>query len=70
MAPRYFSQQPSDFVLTYDRFDELVPIERAAMADRQVIDWDEDDIDALKFMKVDCFALGMLTCMERRFDFL
>ena len=24
------------------------------MKDRQVIEWDKDDIDALKFMKVDC----------------
>ena len=35
------------------------------MKDRQVIEWDKDDIDALKFMKVDCLALGMLTCMKR-----
>jgi DNA polymerase III alpha subunit len=24
---------------------------------RQVIEWDKDDIDAPKFMKVDCLAL-------------
>lgn len=57
-------------MLTHDRLDELVPIEPAAMPDRQVIEWDKDDIDALKFMKVDCLALGMLTCMKRAFDFL
>jgi hypothetical protein len=57
-------------VLTHDRLDELVPIEPAAMPDRQVIEWDKDDIDALKFMKVDCLALGMLTCMKRAFNFL
>jgi len=34
-----------------------VPIEPAAMKDRQVIEWDKDDIDALHFMKVDCLAL-------------
>jgi error-prone DNA polymerase len=69
-APRHLSQHPGGFVLTHDRLDELVPIEPAAMADRQVIEWDKDDIDALKFMKVDCLALGMLTCMKRAFDFL
>jgi DNA polymerase III alpha subunit len=37
---------------------------------RQVIVWDKDDIDAPKFMKVDCLALGMLTCMKCTFDFL
>ncbi len=69
-TPRHLSQHPGGFVLTHDRLDELVPIEPAAMRDRQVIEWDKDDIDALKFMKVDCLALGMLTCMKRAFTFL
>jgi hypothetical protein len=69
-TPRHLSQHPGGFVLTHDRLDELVPIEPAAMVDRQVIEWDKDDIDALKFMKVDCLALGMLTAMKRAFDFL
>ena len=69
-APRHLSQHPGGFVLTRDRLDELVPIEPAAMADRQVIEWDKDDIDVLKFMKVDVLALGMLSCMKRSFDLL
>ena len=69
-TPRHLSQHPGGFVLTHDRLDELAPIEPAAMPDRQVIEWDKDDIDALKFMKVDCLALGMLTAMKRGFDFL
>ena len=69
-TPRHLSQHPGGFVLTHDRLDELVPIEPAAMKDRQVIEWDKDDIDALQFMKVDCLALGMLSCMKRGFDLL
>jgi error-prone DNA polymerase len=69
-TPRHLSQHPGGFVLTNDRLDELVPIEPAAMANRQVIEWDKDDIDALKFMKVDCLALGMLSCMQRAFELL
>jgi error-prone DNA polymerase len=69
-SPRHLSQHPGGFVLTRDRLDELVPIEPAAMVDRQVIEWDKDDIDILKFMKVDCLALGMLSCMKRGFDLL
>ena len=69
-APRHLSQHPGGFVLTHDRLDDLVPIEPAAMADRQVIEWDKDDIDALKFMKVDVLALGMLTCMKKGLDLL
>jgi len=69
-APRHLSQHPGGFVLTHDRLDDLVPIEPAAMIDRQVIEWDKDDIDALRFMKVDVLALGMLTCMKRGLDLL
>ncbi len=69
-TPRHLSQHPGGFVLTHDRLDDLVPIEPAAMKDRQVIEWDKDDIDALKFMKVDCLALGMLSCMKRGLDLL
>ncbi|MGL4638079.1 MAG: error-prone DNA polymerase [Beijerinckiaceae bacterium] len=69
-TPRHLSQHPGGFVLTRDRLDELVPIEPAAMPDRQIIEWDKDDIDILKFMKVDCLALGMLSCMKRGLDML
>jgi len=68
--PRHMSQHPGGFVLTHDRLDGLVPIEPATMVDRQVIEWDKDDIDALRFMKVDVLGLGMLGCMRRAFDLL
>jgi error-prone DNA polymerase len=68
--PRHLSQHPGGFVLTRDRLDELVPIEPAAMDDRQVIEWDKDDIESLNFMKVDVLALGMLSCMRRAFEYL
>jgi error-prone DNA polymerase len=66
-APRHLGQHPGGFVLTHDRLDDLVPIEPASMADRQIIEWDKDDIETLKFMKVDILALGMLTCMSKAF---
>ena len=69
-VPRHMSQHPGGFVLTHERLDELVPIEPAAMEDRQIIEWDKDDIDALKFMKVDILGLGMLGCMNRAFNLL
>lgn len=69
-TPRHTSQHPGGFVLTMGRLDELVPIEPAAMANRQIIEWDKDDIDALGFMKVDVLGLGMLGCMRRAFDLL
>ncbi|WP_140987139.1 error-prone DNA polymerase [Asticcacaulis tiandongensis] len=69
-VPSHLSQHPGGFVLTHDRLDELVPVEPAAMINRQVIEWDKDDIDALSFMKVDCLALGMMSCLKRGFDML
>lgn len=69
-VPRHLSQHPGGFVLTRDRLDELVPIEPASMEHRQIIEWDKDDIDILKFMKVDILALGMLTCMKKGLDLL
>ena len=68
--PRHMSQHPGGFVLTEDRLDDLVPIEPASMEKRQVIEWDKDDIDILRFMKVDVLGLGMLGCMRRAFDLL
>ena len=69
-APRHLGQHPGGFVLTDDRLDELVPIEQARMADRQTIEWDKDDIECLKFMKVDVLGLGMMTCMAKTFALL
>ena len=69
-TPRHLSQHPGGFVLTQDRLDDLVPIEPARMEDRQIIEWDKDDIDVLKFMKVDVLGLGMLGCMNRAFNLL
>ena len=57
-------------MLTRDRLDELVPIAPAAMKDRQVIEWDKDDVDALRMMKVDVLGLGMLGCLRRCFALL
>ena len=69
-TPRHLSQHPGGFVLTEERLDDLVPIEPARMEDRQIIEWDKDDIDLLKFMKVDVLGLGMLGCMNRAFNLL
>ncbi len=68
--PRHLSQHVGGFVLARGRLDEMVPIGNAAMADRTFIEWDKDDIDELKLMKVDVLALGMLTCIRKAFDLL
>lgn len=68
--PRHLSQHVGGFVLTGDRLDHCVPISNAAMADRTVVEWDKDDLDALGILKVDVLGLGMLTCIRRAFDMM
>jgi len=69
-TPRHLSQHVGGFVLTKRRLDETVPIGNAAMKDRTFIEWDKDDIDSLKLMKVDILALGMLAAIQRAFGLL
>jgi error-prone DNA polymerase len=66
--PRHLSQHVGGFVLTEGVLERLVPIENATMKDRSVIEWDKDDIDELKMMKVDVLALGMLSAIRRCID--
>ncbi len=68
--PRHLSQHVGGFVLTQDRLDETVPLHNAAMPGRTFIEWDKDDIDVLRLMKVDVLALGMLTCIAKAFDLI
>ncbi|WP_347301991.1 error-prone DNA polymerase [Croceibacterium sp. TMG7-5b_MA50] len=69
-TPRHLSQHPGGFVLTRDQLARLVPIEPAAMVDRQVVEWEKEDIEEAGMMKVDILGLGMLGCMRRAFDLL
>ncbi|MBM3570670.1 MAG: DNA polymerase III subunit alpha [Alphaproteobacteria bacterium] len=68
--PRHLSQHVGGFVITRGRLDALVPIENAAMAERTVIQWDKDDIDALGILKIDVLGLGMLSCIRKGLDLL
>jgi error-prone DNA polymerase len=66
--PRHLSQHVGGFVLTRGPLSEVVPIENTAMADRTVIQWDKDDLDALGILKIDVLALGMLSCIRKALD--
>ena len=68
--PRHLSQHVGGYVLSQTPLLEIVPIGNAAMDDRTFIEWDKDDIDHLKLMKVDVLALGMLTALRRGFDMI
>lgn len=66
--PRHLSQHVGGFVISDTPLWNLVPVENAAMVDRTIIQWDKDDLEEMKLLKVDCLALGMLTCLRKAFE--
>lgn len=68
--PRHLSQHVGGFVISRGPLSQLVPIENAAMAERTVIQWDKDDLEAMGLLKVDVLALGMLSALRRCLDLL
>jgi error-prone DNA polymerase len=68
--PRHLGQHVGGFILTEKPLTETVPIGNGAMPERSFIEWDKDDIDELRILKVDVLALGMLTCIRKAFDLI
>ncbi|AXV16851.1 error-prone DNA polymerase [Neorhizobium sp. SOG26] len=68
--PRHLTQHVGGFLITRDRLDEVVPIMKTAMPGRYMIEWDKDDLDTLKLLKIDVLALGMLTCLKKCLDLM
>ncbi|MEY3143022.1 MAG: hypothetical protein RLY21_1515 [Planctomycetota bacterium] len=66
--PRHRSQHVGGFVISRSPLMEIVPIERAAMQDRTILEWDKDDIEALGMLKIDLLSLGMLTAIRKSID--
>src|SRR5437870_1025315 len=62
--PRHVSQHVGGMIISSRPLVELVPLERAAMPDRVVCQWDKDACDDARFIKIDFLALGMLSLVE------
>jgi len=62
--PRHLSIHVGGFVLSAAPLYEGAPIEPARMANRTVVPWDKDDIETLKFFKIDVLGLGMLQAVK------
>jgi error-prone DNA polymerase len=62
--PRHRSIHVGGFVLSAQPLAEVVPIEPAAMPERTVIQWDKDDLDPVRLIKIDLLGLGMLTLLQ------
>ena len=62
--PRHISQHPGGMVISTRPLIELVPVQPAAMAGRQLCQWDKDSCDDAGFLKIDLLGLGMLSAVE------
>ncbi|HEY1695891.1 MAG TPA: error-prone DNA polymerase [Polyangiaceae bacterium] len=64
-TPRHLSIHVGGFVLSAEPLVHVAPVEPATMKDRWVIPWDKDDLDTLRFYKIDVLGLGMLTAIRK-----
>ena len=62
--PRHISQHPGGMVISSRPLIELVPVQPAAMAGRQMCQWDKDSCSDAGFLKIDLLGLGMLSAVE------
>ena len=62
--PRHISQHPGGMVISTRPLIELVPVQPAAMAGRQICQWDKDSCADAGFLKIDLLGLGMLSAVE------
>jgi error-prone DNA polymerase len=62
--PRHVSQHPGGMIVSTRPLIELVPVQPAAMAGRQLCQWDKDSCSDARFLKIDLLGLGMLSAVE------
>jgi len=62
--PRHLGQHSGGMVMSCEGLDGIVPLEPASMENRTIIQWDKDDCEALKIVKVDLLGLGMMAVLR------
>jgi error-prone DNA polymerase len=62
--PRNLGQHSGGMVICQGHLDSVVPIERATMPGRTVVQWDKDDCSDMGIIKVDLLGLGMLAVLK------
>jgi error-prone DNA polymerase len=63
--PRHASQHPGGMVISTRPLVDVCPVVPAAMAGRQIVQWDKDSCSDAGFLKIDLLGLGMLSAVER-----
>ncbi len=62
--PRHLGQHSGGMVICAGLLNQVVPIERASMPGRTVIQWDKEDCADLGLIKVDLLGLGMMAVLK------
>ncbi len=62
--PRHLGQHSGGMVICAGELDSVVPLERARMPGRVVVQWDKEDCADLGIIKVDLLGLGMMAVLE------
>jgi len=62
--PRHLGQHSGGMVICAGMLNRVVPIERASMPGRTVIQWDKEDCADLGLIKVDLLGLGMMAVLK------
>jgi error-prone DNA polymerase len=66
--PRGASQHSGGMVISTEPLIDVCPIVPAAMAGRQIVQWDKDSCSDAGLLKIDLLGLGMLSAVERCVD--
>ncbi len=62
--PRHLGQHSGGMVICQGQLDHVVPLERALMPGRTVVQWDKEDCTDLHIIKVDMLGLGMMAVLK------
>ena len=62
--PRHLGQHSGGMVICAGMLNRVVPLERASMPGRTVIQWDKEDCADLGLIKVDLLGLGMMAVLK------
>ena len=62
--PRHLGQHSGGMVICAGMLNRIVPIERASMPGRTVVQWDKEDCADLGLIKVDLLGLGMMAALK------
>ncbi len=66
--PRHLGQHSGGMVICQGQLNKVVPLERASMVGRTVVQWDKEDCNDLGLVKVDLLGLGMMAVLKDCLD--